>query len=442
MFLSPREANDICERLLARSRADACEIQLRGAEEQTLRFAGGGTSNQSVGRISLRVSSHICGRVGAVEISSVDEDAGLWALARSEEIARELPQDPDYAPPLEPQNYLASQRYFDTTAALRLDAHAAWAESVVVEGARRSVQTFGCSGSGRRFLALANSAGLSAYDRETEAEISITARTRADDWSGWAGENALCASRLAVEEAARRACEKAAQATPPRDLEPGNYTVVFEPAATAELAWWLLHALDQRAATEGRSFFSKKGGGDLLGEPLFDEKFTLRSDPADALAPQSPIGAEGLPQKPRAWIDAGALATLFCNRAYARKSEIEPIPQPHSFRVGGGTTSLDDMIRATPRGLLVTRIWYANMLDPRALLLTGLTRDGNFVIENGRIVAPARNLRFNASLGEVFARIAALGPARRTWAALGQSAAAAPAMLIESFPFSSKSGGI
>ena len=100
------------------------------------------------------------------------------------------------------------------------------------------------------------------------------------------------------------------------------------------------------------------------------------------------------------------------------------------------------MIRATPRGLLVTRIWYANMLDPRALLLTGLTRDGNFVIENGRIVAPARNLRFNASLGEVFARIAALGPARRTWAALGQSAAAAPAMLIESFPFSSKSGGI
>jgi predicted Zn-dependent protease len=442
MFLSPREAHDICERLISKSRADACEIQLRGAEEETLRFAGGGVTNQSAARISLRISSHIGGRVGSVEISSLEQEAGLRALARSEEIARELPPDPDYAPPLGPQNYLASQRYFETTAALRLDAHAAWAESVMAEGARRNVQAFGCSGGGRRFLALANSAGLSAYDKETEAEISVTARTRADDWSGWAGENALCASRLAVGEAARRACEKAAQAAAPHDVEPGDYTVIFEPAATAELAWWILHALDLRAAEEGRSFFSKKGVGDLRGELLFDEKFTLRSDPADALAPQSPIGAEGLPQQPRAWVDKGALASLFCDRAYAQKRGVEPVPPPHSFSVGGGTASLDDMIRATRRGLLVTRIWYANMLDPRSLLLTGLTRDGNFVIENGRIVAPGRNLRFNASLGDLFARISALGPARRTWAALGQSVAAAPTMLIERFPFSSKSGGI
>ena len=101
------------------------------------------------------------------------------------------------------------------------------------------------------------------------------------------------------------------------------------------------------------------------------------------------------------------------------------------------------MIRATKRGLLVTRLWYANMLDPRSLLLTGLTRDGNFVIENGKVVAPARNMRFNASLAEVFARIGALGPSRRAWSAFKHGGAAgAPAMLIESFPFTSRSAGI
>ena len=109
----------------------------------------------------------------------------------------------------------------------------------------------------------------------------------------------------------------------------------------------------------------------------------------------------------------------------------------------GGDASVDDMVRATRRGLLVTRLWYTNMLDPRSLLLTGLTRDGNFLIENGRVVAPARNLRFNQSLGELFARISALGATRRTWSALRDGGvAAAPPMLIESFNFSSRSGGI
>ncbi len=443
VFLSEQEAKDICGRLLVHSRADACEILLRGAQEQSLRFASGGAvANQTVARISLRVSSHIQGRTASVEISSLSEDASLRALARSEEIARMLPRDPDYVPPLAPQNYAASERYCETTGALSLDALAARSGSVITEGARRGVATFGCAASGRRFLALANNAGLSAYDRESEIEISATARNLADNWSGWAGANEFCAARLDAEEVARRACAKAAHEAQPRDLEPGRYTVIFEPIATAELAGWLLGALDARSAAEGRSFFSKKGGGDRLGESLFDAKLTLRSDPADALAPERPIGLEGVPQKARKWIDKGALAALFCDRAYALKAGAEPAPQPGSFCVEGGSARLDDMIRATRRGLLVTRIWYANMLDPRSLLLTGLTRDGNFLIENGRVVAPARNMRFNESLGAVFGKIAALGPTQRTWSALAGCVAAAPPMLIESFAFTSKSGGI
>ena len=176
---------------------------------------------------------------------------------------------------------------------------------------------------------------------------------------------------------------------------------------------------------------------------MFDTKLTLSSDPADPLAPDSSIGFEGVAQRARPWIDRGVVASFYRDRAYARKTGTEAVAHPRGFHLRGGETPIEEMILATKSGLLVTRLWYANMLEPRSLLLTGLTRDGNFVIENGKVVAPARNMRFNASLAEVFARIEALGPSRRAWSAFKDAAAAAaPAMLIEGFPFTSRSAGI
>jgi predicted Zn-dependent protease len=440
VFLSAQDIDPFATRLLARSRADGCEIAIRGGEEQNLRFAhGAATTNRTLSDICLRVSSHIGRRVGSVEISSLDEDAALRALERSESIARALPPDQDYVAPLGPQNYDASRRYCEATGTLRMDALAACAGAAIGEGARRGVETFGCAASGRRFIALANSAGLFAYDCCSEIELSVTARNRADDWSGWAAANEFRAESLDAAEVARRACEKAAYDERPRDLEPGRYTVIFEPAATAELARWLLRALDARVTEEGRGFFSGKCGAG----PLFDAKLTLASDPCDPLTPESPIGFEGVAQRARLWIDKGEAASFYRDRAFAQKSGAEAVPHPRSFCVQGGGAPIEEMIRATRRGLLVTRLWYTNMLDPRSLLLTGLTRDGNFVVENGKVVAPARNMRFNASLAEVFAGIGALGPAQRTPSAFKDGgAASAPPMLIESFPFASKSAGI
>lgn len=443
-MLSPDDAKTIASRLLARSSADGCEIVLSGMREHNLRFAReGATTNRTSERISLRIASHVAGRVGAVEIASLDEGEGLAALARSEEIARALPQDEDYVPPLGPQRYEESRRYREATAAAGLDTLAAKAESVIAEGKRRGVATFGQIACGAGFRARLTSAGLFAFERAAEIELSTTARNSKDDWSGWAGAKSNDVEKLDSASVARRACAKAAQLEAPRDLEPGGWTTIFEPEATAELARRVLHALDARAADEGRSRFSKKGGGNLLGEKLFDEKFTLSSSPRDPIAPEAAIGSEGAPQRERAWIDRGVLAALYLDRAYAKRTGAEAIPCPHSFRVAGGKTSLDEMIRATKRGVLVTRLWYTNMLDPRALLLTGLTRDGNFLIENGRIVAPARNLRFNQSLYALFGKIEALGPEEATWRALyDEGFAAAPPMLVENFRFSSKSGGI
>ena len=444
MLLSRREARSIADRLLAASKTAGCEVVLRGGREHNLRFANGGaTTNRTAETSTLRVAAHVKNRVGEVEIASFDDASGLRALAKAEEIARALPEDPDYAPPLGPQRFARSQLFSEDTAALGLDTLAASAGLAIKEARARDVAAFGQVASGASFVARATSAGLFCYERQSAIELSTTARNRSDAWSGWAGAKTIQAAGLDAAALARRACDKAAWSSEPRDLEPGAWTVVFEPEATAELANWLLDSLRAREADEGRSFFSRKGGGNRQGERLFDEKLTLRSDPKDPVAPQSVIGYEGAPHRARAWIDKGRLVSLALNRAYAQKSGAAPVPPPSSFRMEGGPVPIEEMIRATKRGLLVTRLWYTNMLDPRSLLLTGLTRDGNFLIEDGRVVAPARNLRFNQSLATLFARIEALGPSEPTWRALrDEGLCAAPPMLVSGVTFSSRSSGI
>lgn len=443
MFLSADDCKSIADKIISRSGADACVVTIRGGDDQSLRFArGGATTNVATSDVALRIASHIGGRVGSVATTSLEDDALEAARARSEAFAPLLPVDPDYLPPLGPQNYERSRRYDEATANLRLDALATQALRVIEEGARRGVESFGCAASARRFEAIATSAGLFGYDTRSEIDVSATARNRADTWSGWAGAHEFFAERLDVERVAARACAKAAYDESPADLEPGAYTVVLEPAATAELAFWLLSAMDARAADEGRSYYSRPGGGALIGETLFDDKLTIRVDPADPLAPEGAIGYEGAPHRARAFIDKGAVASFYRSRVWAQKTDAEAVPFARNYVVEGGDGSLEDIIRGVKRGVLITRLWYTNIVEPKSLLLTGLTRDGNFLIENGRVTRPARNMRFNQRLGELFARIEALGKTARVWQATGEGAPAAPPMLVEGFNFSSKSSGI
>ncbi|GLI92136.1 TldD/PmbA family protein [Methylocystis echinoides] len=444
MFLTSDDAKALSDKILARSNADACVVKIDGGEDHSLRFArGGATTNLATSEISLRISSHIGGRIGSVTTTRLDDEALEAARARSEEIARMLPVDPEYVAPLGPQRYETAARYDDNAISLRLDALTAQAAQVIAEGARVGVDTFGCASSARRFEALATSAGLFAYEPRSEIDLSATARNKADTWSGWAGAHEFFGARLDAASIARRACAKAAQEAEPVDLEPGDYTVVLEPVAVADIAFWLMSAMDARAADEGRSFYSRPGGGALIGEKLFDEKLTIRIDPTDPLAPEGGVGWEGVPHRARAFIDRGVVSTLYRSRAWAQKTDAEAVPFARNFIVEGGDAALDDMIRSVKRGVLVTRIWYENMVERKSLLLTGLTRDGNFLIENGRITAPVRNMRFNQRLGELFGRIEALGATQRTWrAAGGGGAAAAPPMLAEKFHFSSKSSGV
>lgn len=215
----------------------------------------------------------------------------------------------------------------------------------------------------------------------------------------------------------------------------------MEPAALvantdASLLGALFNSLSARPADEGRSFLSKKGGGNKLGEKLFDERITVYSDPNNAEIPSLTWADDGRPREKTTWIEKGVVKNLFTTRYWAQKQNIKSIPNPGGFIMLGGTQSVDDMIKSTDRGILITRLWYIRAVDPQTLLYTGLTRDGTFYIENGKIKHPVKNFRFNESPIIMLNNLEALGKPVRMGGNL------IPPMKIRDFTFTSLSDAV
>jgi predicted Zn-dependent protease len=185
-------------------------------------------------------------------------------------------------------------------------------------------------------------------------------------------------------------------------------TVVLEPMAVTELLQFLSGSLNARRADEGRSFFSKAGGGTQVGEKIFGDAITLRSDPTDPTMPGPTFDGEGVPLAPTSWIDKGTLTGLVYNRYWAKKQGKQATGFPNRWALAGGTATRDELVKGVTRGVLITRFWYLRMVDPQAILVTGLTRDGTFLIEKGEIVAPVNNFRFNESPAALLANVEAM----------------------------------
>jgi predicted Zn-dependent protease len=444
MILTPEQVKEITDRRLAASRADGCVVNVHGGENVNLRFArNSATSNGARSEISLTVTSHFGQQSGSATVTSLDEGALDAAQRHSEEIARLAPADPEHMPPLGPQHNGAGNAFDDETAGLSAAPLAEAARSAIGKAKAESVEAAGYGAAGSGFRAMATSGGLFAYDRSSSADFTVTARRSDGSWSGWAGGSDYRFGTLDIDDIGARAVGKAAHSAPPLDLDPGQYTVILEPPAVGELLYAFFWSLDARDADEGRSWLSGKDGATKLGEKLLDSRVTLYSDPAEPLAPHSVVGWEGLPRERTVWVENGVIKTLTYSRYWAQKTGNAPRAEPGGLVMTGGDASLDDMIRDTRRGVLVTRVWYTNTLDPRTLLVTGLTRDGNFLIENGRIAGPVRNFRFNESVIAMLSNIEAIGPTRRVHGGdLGFAPMAAPPLLVKSFNFSSRSAGI
>jgi predicted Zn-dependent protease len=225
-------------------------------------------------------------------------------------------------------------------------------------------------------------------------------------------------------------------------LEPGRYTTILEPQAVADLVVFISGALGARTADEGRSAFSKVGGGNKVGDRIVDPRVTMISDPQDPELLALPFDDEGMPGRRATWIENGTLRDLVYSRYWAQKQGKPANTAPTSIKMIGGSTSTEEMIRSTERGVLLTRLFYLRMVDPRTLLVTGLTRDGTFLIENGKIAHAIKNFRFNESPLFMLNNLDAIGPAVRVAGTESRGVLVMPALKVKSFNFTSLSDAV
>jgi predicted Zn-dependent protease len=349
-------------------------------------------------------------------------------------------------PVLGPQQYSPSRAYFDDVAAATPEWRAGAAASAIEMSRKRDVVSAGFVETAASIQALGTSKGLFAFDRMTAADYNLTARTPDGSGSGWASKSFNQLALLDPSALAAAAIDKAARSRNPAAIEPGKYTVVLEPAALADMLVFFTFSANARQADEGRSFFSKKGGGNRVGEQLLGENVRIYSDPVHPLAPAITFDNEGLPVPRDVWVDKGVLKNLMYSRFWAQKQGKPPTGGPANLIMDGGNATLDQLIEGTERGVLVTRFWYIRPLDPQTLLLTGLTRDGVFLIEKGKVTRPVKNMRWNESPVVALNNIDAMTPAERVVSGEGAGgsglALVCPAARIREFTFSSASDAV
>ena len=358
----------------------------------------------------------VLGKRHADVTSNQTGDASLRALARRVvAMAKLAPEDPESVPLLGPQKYGTVADGFDPALSdVSDESRASTARVAMATTKAAGLKEAGFFENSGQTYVVWSSLGLRASSRGTYGEMTLTARTPDATGSGWALSASHRAAEIDASTAARVACDKAIRSAHARALEPGKYTVVLEPAAVGELLGFLGQALDARSIDEGRSALTKPGGGSRLGERIASELVTLRSDPAN---PELPVAAfddgDGLPRKPITWLDRGTLAALSYDRYWAAKQGKEPTAWGAWHLQGGSAGSIDDLVAGVKRGLLVTRFWYTRWLDPQLALITGLTRDGVFLVENGKVVTPVNNFRWNESPITMLANCDAL--TKETW---------------------------
>ncbi len=442
--LTREQAQEVVERAVTLSRADAVRVNMQSARETNLRFADNQMSTSGVTtNTTLRIQSVFGKRKASVVTNDRTTEGLRRAVAQSEALARLAPEDPEYLGELGPQQYASVNAWFDRTAELTADDRATAALSALAPArAGKELTVAGFILCNASATAIGTSAGLFAYHRATSANYTLTARTNDGTGSGWAGMDDNDWGQLDFAAVAQRAIDKARRSRNPVGIEPGRYTVIFEAEATANLVSLIGNALQARAAEEGRSAFAKAGGGTRVGDQIVDARVTLLSDPVNALTPGSPFDSEGMPVGAQTWVANGVLQQLAYNRFWGNKQGKTPTGNASPLRMASGTDSTESMIAGTERGVLVTRLWYLRPLDARSLMYTGLTRDGTFLIENGTVSRAIKNFRFNDSPLFMLNNLEAVGESVRTAGNDGGPSIAMPAIKVRDFNFTSLSDAV
>jgi len=440
------EAKALLDRTLAKARGREIEVMFGGGTDALTRFANNEiTQNVAERRYLLSVRIVDGKRTGRATGNDLSERGIERLVARAVEAARLSPEIPNLLPLPGPQSYRASDGFDRATAELDADLRAREVEKAVkrcraagLEGAGIYETRSGTIGDYGEIgpLAMATSGGLFAYHTGTSAEFLVSALDGTA--SGWAGSESHRALDVDGDALSARAVEKALRSREPKAWDPGRYTVVLEPAAVADLiqdmSWISFGAL---LVQEGRSFLSGKIGTKVMGENI-----TLRDDPFHPLHMGSPFDSEGMPTLPTTLIERGVAKSAVYDRQTAAKEGREStghgLPAPNTWGplarhlvLEGGEGTVEDLVGKVDKGLLVTRVWYTNVVDPKTVTLTGMTRDGLFAIEKGKVTHAVRNFRFNQSVVKMLAQVEAMSSLVCTGGVV------CPGLLVRDFTMSS-----
>jgi predicted Zn-dependent protease len=458
-MLTREESQKLAEKVISLSTYPECQVNISDSEQVYTRFANNGITTAAFSRRhAISVSVTRDNKTGSYTVADFDESNLKALVSKAEELAAIAPPNPERLPALGPQQYPKVLDFDERTATARSPEMIPHVKTVVDAAVARKLVAAGLVLRTHTVSAVANKAGLFGYHNASDSQLTTTIRMPDGSSSGWAGQPSIKLSDIDSAKLAHDAIEKCVRWKNPQKIEPGNYTVVLEPTAAGDLVRLITPGFSARSTEEGRTFISKRGGGTLVGEKVFPDFITLRSDPFDPRQPSSPWSAELLPNQAVTWIDKGSVANLAYDRYWASKTGKQPTPGGFGGGFGGGgggfgggmgsdlileggDASLEQLIASVDRGVLVTHFWYIRFVNQQTLQQTGLTRDGLFLIENGKITTPITNFRFLESPVRLLKNAKRLGTAQRVRGLEG-GMMIAPAILASDFPLTSISDAI
>ena len=453
-MLTREEAQKLSQKVLALSTFPECQVSVSTIEQAYTRFANNGITTASLNlRQSVSIAVTRDGKTGSYAANDFDDGSLKEAVKKAEELAALAPPNSERLPALGPQHYPTINDLDPATAKAKAPEMIPHVKTIIEAALKAKLVAAGLIERSRRAQVVANKTGLFGFQESADAQLTTTIRMADGSSSGWAGQPSLRLSEIDSAKLAAVAIEKCLRWKNPIRLDPGNYTVILEATAAADLVRLIQGGFSARNTEEGRTFLSKKGGGTLLREKIFPDFITLRSDPFDGKQPSSPWTGDLLPAKAVTWIDKGVVANLAYDRYWATKTGKEAngggggrgggggFGAGGSLTLDGGPDSLEQLIAGVERGVLITHLWYIRNVNPQTLQQTGLTRDGTFLIENGKITQPVMNFRFLESPVRLLKNTKKLGPALRVRGLEG-GMMIAPSLVATDFPLPSISDAI
>lgn len=437
-FISEADINGLIEEVMAWSNADVAMVMVKAMHNSHLRYANNRIlSSGEFDDIEIQVRSRFGNREGLSVTNQRDQASLKRVVKQSEFIAKSSPVDSEMArwPRLLKEQQKLKEK-LNLADVFDPEFRAMKVSSAAQIGSKYKFDSSGFLEQNTERRALQSSQGLKAFSEQSAYEFTTTQRSAALGAASWAADAGRDLATANLAEVSQRALNRAVMTANPQPIEPGNYTVILEPEALAPLFSQFLPALNAEAVSEGRSYFSTDNKQSLLDKNVFGPKVTLYSDPFHPLVTATPWTDDGYSLGRVPFIDRGTLKNFWYEPNWAQKTRSRGPFYPSNFVMAGRDQSLDAMIADTQRGLLVTRLWYVRPIDRKNLSFTGVTRDGVFLIEEGKIKQAVSNMRFNMALPDILRQVIDVGQEKRV---VGRFPMVLPHLKVADFNFTSSS---